>query len=148
MLKIALRYGGLMFIGFTIFFFLMHMIGMSDAMELRYLNVFIQFGVLWIAIRVWLREHPDQFDNYTGAVALGLMVTTIGAGAFAIFLILFLYANPELMAAMRAQSPRVIAEHLNPGMAGFFSFGEAIIAALIGSYILIRIIEAKYYRSV
>jgi len=147
MIKIAIRYGGLMFLGFTAFFFLMHLLGLSDVLELRYLNIFIHFGILWMVMRLWVREHPEHFDNYSENVALGLLTTGVGAGAFAIFLILFLSASPALMESIRAQSPRVLADSLNPVMAGVFTFGEGIVAALIGSYILIRIIEVKYYRT-
>lgn len=147
MIKIALRYGGLMFLGFLIFFFLMYILGLGDVPELRYLNLFIHLGVLWMAMRVWVRSHPDRFDNYSENVGLGLLTTGVGAGAFAIFLILFLSANPDLMNSIKAQSPRVLADSLNPVMAGMFTFGEAIVAALIGSYILIRIMEVKYYRT-
>ncbi|MEO6037034.1 MAG: hypothetical protein ABIQ93_01395 [Saprospiraceae bacterium] len=148
MLKFAFRYGVLMFIGFTVFFLLMHLLGLSYIAELRYLNLAIQLGVLWMAMRAWLREQPAHFDNYTEAVALGLVTSGIGAGAFAIFVILVLYASPALMNTIQAHTPRVLADHLDPGMAGVFIFSEATVAGLIGSYILIRIIEAKYYRSV
>ncbi len=148
MLKYALRYGILMFIGFTAFFFLMHIFGLSDSINLRYGNAIIHFGILWLAMRAWIQDQPNRFDHYSEGVAMGVTTTGIGAGAFAIFLMLFLYANPELMNSIRAQSPRVLADYLNPVLSGVFSFGEAIIAALIGSYIMIRVIEAKYYRSV
>ena len=147
MLKFAIRYGVVMFAGLTLFFLLMYIVGLSYIVELRYLNLVIQLGVLWIAMRAWLREQPSHFDNYSEGVAFGLVTSGIGAGAFSIFMILFLYANPGLMNSMQAHTPRVLADHLDPGMAGVFTFSEAIVAALIGSYILIRIIEVKYYRS-
>ncbi len=147
MLQIAFRYGILMFLGFTAFFFLMHLFGLSDVLQLRYFNLIIHLSVLWMVMRVWVRKHPDRFDNYSENVGLGLLTTGVGAGAFAIFLTLFLAASPALMDSIRAQSPRVLADSLNPVMAGVFTFGEGIIAALIGSYVLIRIMEVKYYRT-
>ena len=148
MLPFLFRYGILMFIGLTVFFFLMHLVGLSDSINLRYFNAFIQLGVLWLALRAWVRDQPNRFDHYPNAVALGLFTTGVGAGAFAIFIILFLSASPTLMESIKVQSPRVLSDYLNPVMAGVFTFGEAIITALIGSYIIIRVIEARYYRSV
>ena len=148
MLKLALRYGAFMFVGFVAFFFLMHLFGLSDSTNLRYVNAVIHLGILWWALRAWVQEQPSRFDHYSEAVAFGVTTTSIGVGAFAIFLMLFLSANPELMNSIKAQSPRVMADYLNPVMSGVFTFGEGIIAALIGSYILVRIIEARYYRSV
>jgi len=148
MLKFAIRYGGLMFIGLTVFFLLMHLLGLSDVVELRYLNLVIQLTVLWFGMRAWVQQRNGHFDNYSENVAFGLLTSGIGAGAFSIFLILFLYGNPSLMASMQSQMPPVLAEHLDPGMTGVFTFSEAVVAALIGSYVLIRVIEARYYRSV
>ncbi len=148
MLKFAIRYGMLMFAGLVVFFLLMYLLGLSDVVELRYFNLVIQLGVLWLAMRAWLRDQPGHFDNYSEGVAFSLVCSGIGAGAFGIFMTLFLYGNQSLMASIKAHTPPVLADHLNPGMVGVFTFSEAVVAALIGGYVLIRVIEARYYRSV
>lgn len=148
MIPTVLRYGALMFAGFTVFFLLMHVFGLSDTPELRMFNGIIHLGVLWLTLRAWLRQHPDYSDNYAGSVALGLLTTGVGAGAFSIFLILMLSFDPSLMAAIKAASPPSVAEYLSPVMTGVVIFSEATAVGLIGSFIIARILETLYYRSV
>lgn len=148
MLTLAFRYGAWMFLGFSGLFLLMHLIGLSDTIELRVLNAVIHLAVLWFALRTWLYGHPERADNYVGGTALGVLTTTVGTAAFTILLTIFLAYNPGLMASIREQSPAIVAEQLNPVTTSAFVFMEGSAVGLIASYIIMRILEARYYRSV
>lgn len=141
MKQIALRYGGWMFLGFTAFFLLMHLLQWSQNYYLRTFNSVIHATGLWLALRAWLQENPEgRHDEYPSGVALGLLTTLVAVVPFTVFMAIFLAYNPGFMAAIQAQTP--IGGYFNPVTASAFILMEGIAAGLIGSYIIMRIQEA------
>ncbi|MCB9330912.1 MAG: hypothetical protein H6574_07520 [Lewinellaceae bacterium] len=140
MKQIALRYGGLMFLGFLAFFLLMHFFNLSDKYYLRIFNAIIHMSGLWLAIRAWLHEHPDALNEYPSAVALGLLTTLAAVIPFTVFMAIFLAYNPAFMASIK--SAAALGNYFTPVMASVIILMEGIAAGLIGSYIIIRVQEA------
>lgn len=144
MKKIAFRYGLLMFFSLTGFFLLMHILQLSEHFYLRIFNGVIHLSLLWLALRTWTREHHDGTSDVTSGVVTGMFTSFIGVIPFAFFMAIFLEFNPELLAGIQRQTP--LGAYLNPITSCFFIVVEAIVISLIGSYILVRILDAMRER--
>lgn len=141
MKQIALRYGAWMFLGFTVFFLVMHLLQWSHNYYLRIFNGVIHAASLWLALRAWMNENPEQrHDDYPSGVALGLMTSLVAVIPFTIFMAIFLAYNPGFMASIQNQTP--LGAYFTPVTASVFILMEGIAAGVIGSYIILRIQEA------
>lgn len=141
MQQIALRYGAWMFLGFAAFFLSMHLLQWSHNYYLRIFNGVIHAAGLWLALRAWMNENPEQrHDDYPTGVAMGLMTTLVAVVPFTIFMAIFLAYNPGFMAAIQSQTP--IGQYFNPVTASVFILMEGVAAGVIGSYIIQRVQEA------
>ncbi len=140
MKQIAFRYGLWMFFGLTGFFLLMHLFRLSENYYLRIFNGVIHLGLLWYALRAWTREHHAGASDTTSGVILGMFTSFIGVVPFAFFMAIFLEFNPDLLATIKQQTP--LGTYLNPITSCFFIVVEAIVISLIGSYIMIRGMDA------
>ncbi len=138
MQKLAIKYGAMMFGGFTLFFLLMHLFGLSDNYLIRIFNIFIHIPFLYLAIREYRKNHRDTFQNYAKGLALGMYTSAIGVLGFAIFFMLFLVASPEFM--MTLQEKLALGQYLNPITTSLFIIVEGTAVSLIASYILSRIV--------
>jgi hypothetical protein len=130
----------MMFLCFTAFFLFMHLLNWSDNYYLRGFNGVIEVVGLWLALRAWMREHPQEHDNYAGGVAFGMATTMVGVLPFTVFMIIFLAYNPAFMARIQEQMP--IGDYFNPITASLFILVEGIAAGVIVSYILMRMLES------
>lgn len=139
MKNIALRYGLWMFLGFTGFFLLMHLLQLSQNYYLRVFNGIIHIGFLWMALRTWYRTQTGPSDDYTSGVVVGMATSLAGVVPFTIFMVLFLALNPAFLANIQAQSP--IGHYFTPVMASIFILVEGISIGLILSYIMVRLLE-------
>ena len=139
MRKIAIRYGILMFIGFTVYFLLMHLLGRSANSTLRLFNGIIHLWLLALAIRRYRLENDIQSGKYVPGVALGMYASAIGVVAFSVFMLLFLSFHPTLMGDIKDQA--ALGPYLNPFTATLSILAEGLVVSLIGSYIWVRIFE-------
>ncbi len=146
MKQIALRCGGWMFFGFTAIFLTMHLLGLSGNTWLRVVNGLVHLSGIWVALRMWLHLHPDEYDNYPSGVALGMLTTLVAVVPFTVFLTLFLVYTPGLLSQIQSQTP--LGEYLNPFTASLFVTIEGIVVGLIGSYILMRTREAMHLKNI
>ncbi|MCW5923533.1 MAG: hypothetical protein KIS77_14410 [Saprospiraceae bacterium] len=139
MTNIALRYGLWMFLGFTVFFLLMHLLDLSQNYYLRIFNAVIHVGCLWMALRVWYRDHHEPSDDYTSGVIMGMFTSFVGVLPFTIFMVLFLAYSPAFLANIQNESP--IGQYFTPVTASLFILVEGIAASLILSYLMVRLLE-------
>lgn len=144
MKEIAFRYGLWMFFSLTAFFLLMHILHLSENFYLRIFNGVIHLGLLWTALRAWTREHHDGTSDVTSGVIVGMFTSFIGVVPFAFFMAIFLNFNPDLLASIQRQTP--LGAYLNPITTCFFIVVEAIVMSLIGSYIMVRVLDAMRER--
>ncbi len=144
MLRIALRYGLWMALGFIGFFFIMHLFGLSRLYWLRVFNGVIQAAFIWYALRAWYREHPDRIENYASGVAVGMGTTFVGTVPFMIVMAVFFAFNPEFMYTI--QEKMHLSYALDPITASSVIMMEATCIGLILSYIQVRVIEMMYER--
>lgn len=145
MKHIALRYGFWMFLGFTGFFLLMHLLDLSQNYYLRVFNGVIHTGCLWLALRAWYREHHEPSDDYTSGVVMGMITSFAGVLPFTVFMVLFLACNPSFLANIQSQSP--IGHYFTPVMASLFILVEGIAVSLIVSYLMVRLLEIMRERA-
>ncbi|HLF63577.1 MAG TPA: hypothetical protein VI603_07485 [Saprospiraceae bacterium] len=146
MKRIVIRYGILMFLGFTGFFLIMHALNLSQHYHLRILNGIIHFTFITMAIKEYLRIEPSE-SNYMSGVAVGVITSMIGVVPFAIFQLIHLAINTEFMQTLRENVPYV-GEYLTPFTAALTIFMEALAVSVIGSYIVTRIIDASMRKNV
>lgn len=139
MRKIAIKYGLLMFAGFTFFFLIMHLLGQSQNYILRVFNGVIHLGLITFAIREYRKQNPDGISNHLSGVAMGIYTSVIGVVGFIIFMVLFLSGNTAFMASMKATLP--LGEYLNPITASLYILVEGTAVSVIGSYILTRLVD-------
>lgn len=139
MKKIAIKYGALMFAGFTGFFLAMHLLGQSQNYNLRIFNGIIHIGLIALAIREYRKANPETLANYVSGVAMGMYASLIGVVGFVIFMVLYLIGDNEFLAYIQASVP--IGEYITPITASLFILVEGVAVSLIGSYIVTRIID-------
>ncbi len=138
MQKLAVRYGAMMFGGFTLFFLLMHLLSLSDNYIIRVFNIFIHIPFLYLAIREYRKTHRDTFSNYAKGLVLGMYTSAIGVLGFTVFFTLFLVSNPEFMLTL--QEKLALGKYLNPITTSIFILVEGTAVSLIASYILSRVV--------
>ncbi len=140
--KIPLRYGLMMLGGFILLFLLMHMLGLSGNYKLRMLNGVIHLGVIYLAIREYVKVKDSTDFNYLAEVAIGMYTSLFGVVGFTIFMTFFMTFNHPFFAEVKAANPN-ISEYLTPFTASLFLLVEGIIISVIGSYVIARVVGMK-----
>jgi len=146
---IALKYGGILFVGQLIFFFLLRAVGMTDNTVLILISAVFQLIIVYFAIRAYRLSGKSQVGNYLSGVMMGMYVIFTGALAFVIFINLYLNIDPSYSNALEdnaiegnlPENKEDIQGFMNPLNMSAVLFGSAIVVGLIGSYILTRIID-------
>lgn len=140
MRNIALRYGAIMFVGFTLFFLVMHAFSLSDKYYFRIFNAVIHVAVIAVAMRKYKNLYPDEF-NYLSGVGVGMFTSAVGVIPFAIFQLIFLATHPDFVETLR-QNVETVGQYLTPFTASLIVLVEGLAASIIISYIVMRIVEA------
>jgi uncharacterized membrane protein len=142
MRKIAIKYGLWMFIGFTLYFTIMHLLGLSETVEARLFNGVVHLSLLYLAIKEYSEaDETASTSQYVRGVVVGMYSSFIGVLGFTIFMIIFLSFNDSFMLALKDHF--AIGRYLNPLTASLFIFVEGIAVGLIGSYIITRVLESN-----
>ncbi len=142
MKKIATNYGLKMFIGFALLFFVAHLLGWSENHYLRILNGFIHITFIYLAIGDYRKTYPESHNNYVSGVSVGIFTSMIGVILFTLSMSAFLtFIDPAFFGRIKAQAP--FPAYFNQLTASLFIFVEGVGVSLIGSYLVMRIIDAK-----
>ena len=139
--KIALKNGVRMFLGFSALFLIAHLLNISDNYNLRILNGIIHLTFMYLAIREYRKAFPKTTNNYLSGVAMGMFASIIGVLIFTIAMFLFLFFNPTFFELLQSKAP--LPKYFTPFTASLLILTEGIAISLIGSYILVRIIDAQ-----
>ena len=117
--------------------------GWSTNANLRVLNGFVHIGLLYLAIRDYRNRFPESHLNYISGVAMGMSASVIGVALFTAFMVIFLtFIDPGFFARLMADSP--FSQYVNQFTACLFIFVEGIVVSLIGSYLVTRVIDARW----
>ncbi|MDZ7647128.1 MAG: DUF4199 domain-containing protein [Cytophagales bacterium] len=78
------------------FFLLMKVLGLVHHYELRFLNVFIQVGGIYFALKKFKETHEEHMNYFRGLIT-GVATGAIASGIFAIFLFAYMSIDSTLM---------------------------------------------------
>jgi len=123
--------------GLIAFFLLMRVVGLVHHYELRFLNVFIQVGGIYYALKKFKESH-GQHINYFRALVTGVATGAIGSLIFALFLFSYMMIDNDLMQGIIQNEP--MGQYLNPYIAAFMVAIEGIFSGLLFTFILINYI--------
>lgn len=124
--------------GLIAFFLIMKLVGLVHHYELRFLNVFIQVGGIYFALKKF-RETHDQHLNYFRALVTGVATGAISSVIFALFLFGYLSIDTELMQGVIENEP--MGRYLNPYITAFMVALEGLFSGLLFTFIIINYVE-------
>jgi hypothetical protein len=145
MKKLAIKYGAIMFAGFSALFLLFYVFGVADKVGLRSLNAFIHFGAMYALIRAYRKAYPETIENYIKGTVMGMLASTVGVLAFAALVFFTLELDSGLLAQLKNQTP--LPELFTPFNATLYIAVEGLVVSLVGAYIITRIVDARYDHS-
>jgi hypothetical protein len=131
-------YGTLITLGLIIYFFLMYAFGLIHVIELRLLNLFIMLGGIYGALKQYRRTH-DGHLNYFRALTTGVATAAIASGTFAVFILLYLKADPGLMAGIIEREP--MGRFLNEYIAAAAVTIEGLFSGCTMTYLLVNYVQ-------
>jgi cytochrome c oxidase assembly factor CtaG len=131
--KHIVQYGVMTSLGLIVFFFVMELLGLTHITELRALNAFIMFAGAFLAIRKFRDKKFNYSFNYLMGIGTGFAVGMITAVLFSVFVIAYLFLNPEFTEAIMAgQSNNTYLNELTLGMVIFIeAMGSSFIFSLV-----------------
>lgn len=137
--KISIKYGLVMLVGFISFFLLMYVLGFGHRTEFRIFNGVIHLFCIHQAILAYYKTFPENIGNYMKGVAQGMGASAVAVVGYILFLMFFLLGEKDLMTTIRQNSN--IPSYLNFFTICLYILVEGIVVSLIGSYILMRIVD-------
>jgi hypothetical protein len=121
--------------GLIAFFLLMKLVGLVHHYELRFLNVFIQVGGIYFALKKFRQTH-DEHLNYFRALITGVATGAISSVIFALFLFIYLKIDTGLMTGIIENEP--MGRYLNPYITAFMVALEGLFSGLLFTFIIIN----------
>jgi hypothetical protein len=136
--RIPENYGVRIAAGLALYFLVMKFSGLSHHPELRLLNLFILITGVYFALKKFKKTHHDNL-NYFRALVTGVSTAAVGSVIFAIFLFIYMQADPGLMESIKQNEP--MGRFLNPYMAAFIVALEGVFSGLLVTFILINYVS-------
>lgn len=134
-------------VAMILFFFIMHLLGLSHHYHLRALNALFLFAGVYFAIRSHYKQLPPTNQkkrdrlSFIKEGAVGLMTTFSTATMFAVFVGLFLFLNNDFLTVIRENEPH--GRFLTPPAISFLVFLEASVSGFIFTYIITQTYKEK-----
>ncbi|MCW5909459.1 MAG: DUF4199 domain-containing protein [Cyclobacteriaceae bacterium] len=124
--------------GLVVFFMLMKVAGLAHIYELRFLNVFIQVGGIYFALKKF-RETHDEHMNYFRALVTGVATGAVSSVIFALFLFAYLSVDAAFMQDIITKEP--MGRYLNPYITAFMVALEGLFSGLLFTFIIINYVN-------
>jgi Protein of unknown function (DUF4199) len=124
--------------GLIAFFLLMKVAGLAHIYELRFLNVFIQVGGIYLALKKFKETH-DEHMNYFRALVTGVATGAVSSVIFALFLFIYLSVDPGFMQDIITNEP--MGRYLNPYITAFMVALEGLFSGLLFTFIIINYVN-------
>jgi len=131
-------YGTLITLALILYFFAMYAIGLVHVIELRLLNIFIMLGGIYLAMKQYKRTHEGHL-NYFRALTIGVATAAIGASTFAVFLLIYLKIDQQLMQSIISHEP--MGRYLNEYIAAAAVTIEGTFSGFTMTYVLLNFVE-------
>ena len=138
MQKIALKYGLMLFACILGFFLIMKFIGQGQNFNFRVLNGLFHIVFVTLAIKEYKSKFEKEF-NYLSGSAAGIMTSMVAVIPFAVFIVVFLGIDTNLMTHLQENVPRV-GGYLTPIACGISILMEGLAVTFILSYIITRVV--------
>ncbi|MFN5171138.1 MAG: DUF4199 domain-containing protein [Cyclobacteriaceae bacterium] len=124
--------------GLILYFVVMHFTGLGHHVELRLLNLLIQAGGIYFALKKFKQTHQDHMNYFRGLVT-GVATGSIGSILFAVFMFIWMKVDASLMASIIENEP--MGRYLNAYMASFIVALEGVFSGLLVTFVLINYID-------
>ena len=124
--------------GLIAFFLLMKVVGLVHHYELRFLNVFIQVGGIYFALKKFKETHEEHMNYFRGLIT-GVATGAIASGIFAIFLFAYMSIDSTLMQGIIENEP--MGRYLNPYIAALMVALEGLFSGLLFTFIIINYVD-------
>lgn len=131
-------YGTLIALALTVYFFLMYAIGVVHVIELRLLNIFIMLAGIYYAMKQYKKTH-DGHLNYFRGLSIGAATAVIGSSTFAVFLLLYLKIDANLMQSIIEREP--MGRYLNEWVCAAIVTLEGTFSGFTMTYLLLNYVE-------
>jgi hypothetical protein len=112
--------------------------GLAHIYELRFLNVFIQVGGIYLALKKFKETH-DEHMNYFRALVTGVATGAVSSVIFALFLFIYLSVDPGFMQDIITNEP--MGRYLNPYITAFMVALEGLFSGLLFTFIIINYVN-------
>jgi len=136
--RIPESYGLRIAAGLIGFFLIMKLLGLSHHVELRLLNLFIQVGGVYMALKKFKQSHEDRINYFRGLVT-GVATAAVGSLVFAFFLFVYMQVDSDLMQSIIENEP--MGRYMNPYIASFIVALEGVFSGLLVTFILINYVD-------
>jgi hypothetical protein len=124
--------------GLILYFVVMHFTGLGHHVELRLLNLLIQAGGIYFALKKFKQTHQDHMNYFRGLVT-GVATGSIGSILFAVFMFIWMKVDASLMASIIENEP--MGRYLNAYMASFIVALEGVFSGLLVTFVLINYVD-------
>jgi hypothetical protein len=124
--------------GLIAFFLIMKVLGLAHHYELRFLNVFIQVGGIFFALKKFKQTHEEHM-NYFRALITGVATGAIASVMFALFLFVYMSVDGTFMQGVIENEP--MGRYLNPYITAFMVALEGLFAGLLFTFIIINYVD-------
>jgi Protein of unknown function (DUF4199) len=124
--------------GLIAFFLVMKLLGLAHHYELRFLNVFIQVGGIFFALKKFKQTHEEHM-NYFRALITGVATGAIASVVFALFLFVYMSVDSSFMQGIIENEP--MGRYLNPYITAFMVALEGLFAGLLFTFIIINYVD-------
>lgn len=124
--------------GLVAFFLVMKLLGLAHHYELRFLNVFIQVGGIFFALKKFKQTHEEHM-NYFRALITGVATGAIASVVFALFLFVYMSVDSSFMQGIIENEP--MGRYLNPYITAFMVALEGLFSGLLFTFIIINYVD-------
>lgn len=124
--------------GLIVFFLVMKVVGLAHHYELRFLNVFIQVGGIFFALKKFKQTHEEHM-NYFRALITGVATGAVASAIFAIFLFVYMSVDSAFMQGIIENEP--MGRYLNPYITAFMVALEGLFSGLLFTFIIINYVD-------
>jgi ABC-type Fe3+-siderophore transport system permease subunit len=124
--------------GLIAFFVIMKVVGLAHIYELRFLNVFIQVGGIYYALKKFKQTHEEHM-NYFRALITGVATGAVSSAVFAIFLFVYMSVDSSFMQGIIDNEP--MGRYLNPYITAFMVALEGLFSGLLFTFIIINYVD-------
>lgn len=118
-----------------VYFVIMKLVGLSDHVELRLLNLVILGGGVYLALKKFKQTHTESLNYFRGLI-MGVATAGIGSVIFGLFLFIYMRFDTNMMQHIRDTEP--MGRYLNPYMASFIVVLEGFFSGLLVTFVLLN----------